>query len=118
MDGLLPWQIIGSLKSPIESGYARNILCMAIGVFGLQFYLQKRRMPQVAVSLLKFFFDAAVPISDFDSRTSALDSGILTSLVLCGLLSESFEDGRKLVDRVYRKTPLWNAVFRLADNDH
>lgn len=50
---------------------------------------------------------------EFDPRTSALYDGVLKPLVRCGLLDESRVNGRKLVERVYSRTPLWVRYLKL-----
>jgi hypothetical protein len=49
----------------------------------------------------------------FDPRTSALYDGVLKPLVHCGLLDESRANGRKLVERVYSRSPLWTQYLKL-----
>lgn len=51
--------------------------------------------------------------NEFDPRTSALYDGVLKPLVHCGLLNESRANGRKLVERVYSRTPLWMQYLKL-----
>lgn len=51
--------------------------------------------------------------NEFDPRTSALYYGVIKPLMWCGMLEEHIDNGRKLVDRVYTKTPLWKQYFQL-----
>lgn len=53
--------------------------------------------------------------NEFDLRTSRLHSSVLEPLIYCGLLDENRDNGRKLVDRVYRKTQLWTRYLKLDD---
>ena len=50
---------------------------------------------------------------EFDPRTSALYDGVLKPLMRCGLLEESRANGRKLIERVYSRTPLWTRYLKL-----
>ncbi|MGI3212637.1 hypothetical protein ACROSR_16170 [Roseovarius tibetensis] len=49
----------------------------------------------------------------FDPRTSALYDGVLKPLVWAGLLDENRQLGRKLSERVYTVTSLWNRYLQL-----
>lgn len=53
--------------------------------------------------------------NEFDPRTSRLHSSVLEPLIYCGLLDENRDNGRKLVDRVYCKTPLWTRYLKLDE---
>jgi hypothetical protein len=53
--------------------------------------------------------------NEFDPRTSRLHSSVLGPLIYCGLLDESRDNGRKLVERVYRKTALWTRYLKLDE---
>lgn len=49
----------------------------------------------------------------FDPRNSALYDGVFKPLVWAGLLDENMELGRKLSERVYTVTPLWQRYLKL-----
>ena len=53
--------------------------------------------------------------NEFDPRTNTLYIGVLEPLMYCGLLEESRDNGRKLVDCIYRKTELWSAYLQLDE---
>ena len=53
--------------------------------------------------------------NEFDPRTSRLRSSVLEPLIYCGLLDESRENGRKLTERVYSKTQLWQRYLQLDE---
>jgi len=51
--------------------------------------------------------------NDFDPRTSDLYYGVLRPLIWCGMLNEHMDAGRKLTQRMYTKTLLWDRYFKL-----
>lgn len=51
----------------------------------------------------------------FDSRTNRLHSSVLEPLIYCGLVDENRENGRKLNERVYTKTQLWQSYLKLDE---
>ena len=55
------------------------------------------------------------PVDGFDREQSNLRDGVLLPLVWIGLLDERFENGRKLPDRTYQKTELWDAYLKLDE---
>lgn len=65
--------------------------------------------------ITEVFYGAEDEPNEFDPRTSALYEGVLKPLMYCGLLEENRDSRRKLVDRVYRKTPLWTRYLKLDE---
>lgn len=63
--------------------------------------------------ITKVLFGPAKDANDFDPCTSDLYYGVLKPLMWCGFLSENMDMGRKLIQRVYTKTPLWQRYFEL-----
>ena len=61
------------------------------------------------------FYGAEDEPNDFDPRTSRFHTHVLEPLIYCGLLDESRENGRKLTERVYRKTQLWQKYLKLDE---
>lgn len=61
------------------------------------------------------FYGAEDETNEFDPRTSRFHTHVLEPLIYCGLLDESRENGRKLTQRVYTKTELWQSYLRLDD---
>ena len=53
--------------------------------------------------------------NEFDPRTHSLYLWVLDPLMYCGLLEENRDNGRKVVDRIYRKTELWSAYLQLDE---
>jgi len=53
--------------------------------------------------------------NEFDPRTSRFHTHVLEPLIYCGLLDESRETGRKVTERVYTKTKLWQSYLLLDD---
>ena len=65
--------------------------------------------------LTETFYGAADEPNEFDPRTHRLHLCVLKPLMYCGLLEENRDSGRKLIDRIYRKTELWNAYLQLDE---
>lgn len=61
------------------------------------------------------FYGVEVEPNEFDPRTSRLHSSVLEPLIYCGLLDENRDSGRKLVERVYSKTQLWQSYLQLDE---
>ncbi len=61
------------------------------------------------------FYGAEDEPNEFDPRTSRLHSSVLEPLIYCGLLDENRDNGRKLVERVYSKTKLWQSYLQLDE---
>ena len=58
-------------------------------------------------------YGPAKDVNDFDPRTSDLYYGVLRPLIWCGMLNEHMDTGRKLTQRMYTKTLLWDRYFKL-----
>ena len=65
--------------------------------------------------LTETFYGAEDDPNAFDPRTGLLHLWMLDPLIYCGLLEENRDNGRKLVDRTYRKTELWSAYLQLDE---
>ncbi len=61
------------------------------------------------------FYGAEDEPNEFDPRTSRFHTHVLEPLIYCGLLHESRENGRKLTERVYSKTQLWQKYLKLDE---
>jgi hypothetical protein len=55
------------------------------------------------------------PESGFDREQSRLYDGVMLPLMWVGLLNEHFYNGRKLTDRIYIHTLLWQKYLELDD---
>lgn len=65
--------------------------------------------------LTETFYGAEDEPNEFDPRTSRFHSSVLEPLIFCGLLDESRENGRKLTERVYSKSQLWQRYLQLDE---
>ena len=63
--------------------------------------------------ITEIFYGPASVDTVFDARPGGIYDGVLKPLVWCGLLTENMDFGRKLSERVYTKTPLWNRYLKL-----
>lgn len=64
-------------------------------------------------ALTETLYGPALDDQSYDSRTSALYDGVLQPMVWAGLLDENKDLGRKLAERVYTVTPLWQRYLEL-----
>lgn len=55
------------------------------------------------------------PELGYDREQSRLYDGVLRPLMWVGLLDEHFDNGRKLTDRIYTHTQLWQKYLQLDD---
>ena len=65
--------------------------------------------------LTETFYGAEDEPNEFDPRTSRFHTHVLEPLIYCGLLDENRNNGRKLTERIYTKTKLWQRYLQLDE---